>query len=228
MNGFLNPKYKFNVKVPSILLGTFALSLLIVTQLSSSKDMHVAPQFIAPPAMIEHLSFGYSEVMADALWIRAIQDFDYCDEPGKKNICAGNSWLFKMLDATTNLSPHFRIPYAAGGLALTVIISDIEGATKIFDKGVKAFPHDWPILYRAAYHYLYEVHDKKRAADLLTQAGKNGAPPWVFTLAGRLYSDAGDTELAESLLQEMKDTHQDPTLIQRLQDKIDSMKSSKK
>ena len=133
-----------------------------------------------------------------------------------------------MLDATTNLSPHFRIPYAAGGLALTVIISDIEGATKIFDKGVKPFPHDWPILYRAAYHYLYEVHDKKRAADLLTQAGKNGAPPWVFTLAGRLYSDAGDTELAESLLQEMKDTHQDPTLIQRLQDKIDSMKSSKK
>ncbi|MFM6926923.1 MAG: hypothetical protein ACKOX6_00575, partial [Bdellovibrio sp.] len=133
--------------------------------------------------------------------------------------------LYKMLDSITNLSPHFRMPYATGGLALSVIISDIEGATKIFDKGAQAFSHDWPILYRAAYHYLYEVNDKKRAAELLIQAGKNGAPQWVFTLAGRLYSDSGNLDLAKALLQEMKNSKQDPTLIERLEKKIESMKS---
>ncbi|QDK39669.1 hypothetical protein DOE51_05875 [Bdellovibrio sp. NC01] len=167
-------------------------------------------------------------MIADVFWIRTIQDFDYCDQPEAGNVCKNDSWLFRMLDATTSLSPHFRIPYAAGGLALTVLISDIDGATKIFDKGVKAFPHDWPILYRAAYHYLYEVKDKKRAAELLIQAGQNGAPPWVFALAGRLYSDNGELDLAQQLLQEMKDSEQDPTIIKRLEDKIEAMKKTQK
>ncbi|KYG63039.1 hypothetical protein AZI87_16340 [Bdellovibrio bacteriovorus] len=166
--------------------------------------------------------------MADLFWIRAVQDFDYCDQQIAQNVCRNNSWLYSMLDTITNLAPKFRIPYAAGALALTVIITDVDGATKIFEKGVKEFPNDWRISYRAAYHYLYEVKDNKRAAELLIQAGKNGAPPWVFTLAGRLYSDSGNMELAEALLQEMKDTQQDPTLIKRLQDKIDSMKASSK
>ena len=176
---------------------------------------------------MERFSFGYNEVVADGFWIRTLQDFDYCDKPVSKQVCQSNSWLYEMLDTITNLSPHFRIPYAAGALALTVIITDVDGATKIFDKGVKAFPQDWPILYRAAYHYLYEVKDNKRAAELLIEAGKNGAPPWVLTLAGRLYSDSGNLDLAKALLQEMKESKQDTTLIERLEKKIESIKAEK-
>ncbi|NUN04828.1 MAG: hypothetical protein HUU57_03605 [Bdellovibrio sp.] len=172
------------------------------------------------------MSFGFNEAIADTLWIRALQDFDYCEAKIADNVCANNSWLYLMLDAITNLSPNFRMPYATGSLALTIIISDIDGATKIFDKGVKAFPNDWPILYRAAYHYLYEVKDKKKAAELLIQAGQNGAPAWVFALAGRLYSDAGSMDLAEALLQQIIQENQDPAVIKRLQDKINSMKTS--
>lgn len=197
----------------------FSISQVPIGQ-QKSRDL------IAPPPSIERMSFGYSEVFADVLWIRTVQDFDYCSQSVAKGVCEGKSWLYQMLDSITNLSPSFRMPYAAGALALTVLITDVDGATKIFDKGVKAFPNDWPILYRAAYHYMYEVKDNKRAAELLIQAGKNGAPPWVFTLAGRLYSDAGNLELAESVLQEMIDTKQDPALIKRLQDKIQAIKDN--
>ncbi|UXR65018.1 tetratricopeptide repeat protein [Bdellovibrio bacteriovorus] len=179
---------------------------------------------IDPPPMVERMSFGYAETMADLMWIRALQDFDYCDSEVAKGICRNNSWLYKMLDSVTNLSPKFRMAYAAGALALTIIITDVDGATKIFDKGVKEFPNDWPILYRAAYHYMYEVKDNKRAAELLIQAANNGAPPWLFALAGRLYSDSGNMELAEAVLQDMIATEQDPGLIKRLQQKIQSMK----
>jgi len=207
-------------------LSLLPVVLIAATNWSSLSKNQEARDLIAPPAFLNRFSFGYQEVIADSIWIRAIQDFDYCEQKKSENVCVDNSWLYKMLEAVTELSPKFRIPYAAGALALTVIISDIEGATKIFDKGVQRFPNDWTILYHAAYHYLYEVKDKKRAAELLIQAGQNGAPPWVFTLAGRLYSDAGHLELAESLLQEMKQTNQDPTLIKRLQDKINSMKAT--
>lgn len=214
-------------KTPGILLGV--LSLVVIVFTTNYRQENISPrQLIIPPPMLDRMDFGFSETMADILWIRAVQDFDYCDQQIAERVCRNNSWLFKMLDAITDLSPSFRMPYAAGALALTIIITDVDGATKIFDKGVKAFPHDWPILYRAAYHYMYEVKDNKRAAELLIQAGKHGAPPFVFTLAGRLYSDAGNIELAEAVLKDMIDTKQDPALIQRLEDKIKSIKSSQK
>nr|WP_295906212.1 hypothetical protein [uncultured Bdellovibrio sp.] len=202
------------------------VALILTTNWWSFSNKSGVRGLISPPAFLNHFSFGYQEVIADSIWIRAIQDFDYCEQQKSENICVDNSWLYKMIDTITELSPKFRVPYAAGALALTVIISDIEGATKIFDKGVQRFPNDWEIQYRAAYHYLYEVKDRKRAAELLIQAGQHGAPPWVFTLAGRLYSDSGHMELAESLLQEMIRNEQDPTLIKRLQDKINSMKNA--
>lgn len=216
----------FLSKTPSYILGVLSLLAIAFTS-KSYLDVSATPrQLIPPPPMIDRMDFGYSEAIADIMWIRTLQDFDYCDQEIAERVCKNNSWLFKMLDAITDLSPKFRMPYAAGALALTIIITDIDGATAIFDKGVRAFPNDWPISYRAAYHYMYEVKDNKRAAELLIQAGKNGAPPWVFTLAGRLYSDAGNLELAESVLQDMIQTKQDPVLIKRLQDKIQTMKKN--
>lgn len=214
--------------LPGLVFGAFAMALVVSSQLRVPATFTIERQLIPPPPHLERFSFGYQEVIADTLWIRALQDFDYCDSKIADNVCRNNSWLFLMLDSITNLSPNFRIPYAAGALALTVIITDIDGATKIFDKGVKAFPNDWPLLYRAAYHYLYEVNDKKRAAELLIAAGKNGAPPWVFSLAGRLYSDSGKVDLAKALLEQMIRERQDPVLIERVRRKIESIELAEK
>lgn len=214
-----------DARILTVIVGIFAISLLVVTHARVIPLEDHGRSLIAPPKLIKHLSFGYAEALADSLWIRALQDFDYCESEVAKNTCKNNTWLYQMLDTTTDLSPHFRMPYATGGVALSVLVGDVEGAAKFFEKGVREFPKDWPILYRAAYHYLYEVKDKKRAAELLIEAGKYGAPPWVFSLAGRLYSDSGNLELAEALLQEMKDSKQDPTLIERLEKKIESIKA---
>lgn len=215
-------------KAQGIMLWAFAILLVVFSQTQYSTTSARPRSLIAPPVQIERMSFGYQEVVADSLWIRAIQDFDYCDTQLSKHLCKGNSWLYRMLDAVTELSPHFRMPYAVGGLALTVIISDYEGATKIFEKGVKAFPTDWPILYRAAYHYLYEAKDNKRAAELMVQAAQSGGPPWLYTLAGRTLSDAGNVELAEAILQEMIATGQEEQFIKRLREKIATIKQQSK
>ncbi len=207
------------------MLGIFAFMLLLSSQFYRGSLQVVKPTFIAPPPQLERFVFGYNEVVADMLWIRAIQDFDYCDDVVSKHLCKGSSWLYKMLDSITNLSPKFRMVYSSGALALTVVISDYEGATKLFDKGVEAFPNDWQILYRAAYHYMYEVKDNKRAAELLIRAADNGAPKWAYALAGRLYSDSGALDLAEAVLAEMKASGQEEQFIKRLEDKINSMKN---
>jgi len=177
-------------------------------------------ELLAPPSDIHYFTFGHREILADFFWIRSIQDFDYCEKKLAEQLCKGNSWLYQMLDVITDLSPYFRMAYSAGSMALTVIISDIEGASKFFDKAVVHFPSDWRILYRAAYHAIYEEKDQAKAASLVERAAKNGAPDWVNALAGRLYSEAGKTELAERLAQELEVSGGDPRIIDAIRARI--------
>src|ERR1051326_909177 len=100
-----------------------------------------------------------------------------------------------MLDAVTKLAPKFAMPYVAGAITLSVLVEDYEGAKIIFDRGVEAYPDDWKILYRAAYHYLFDRHDNAHAAELLVRAQKAGGPSWLNFLAARLYSKEGQVQL---------------------------------
>lgn len=201
------------------------LSLIfIVGSLSWRPHSFLAQRaLIAPPPHIESFTFGHREVMADSLWIRTIQDFDYCEVKDEidNTACKGNGWLYHMLDAVTNLSPRFRMPFATGGLALTVIISDYAGASKFFDKAVLAFPKDWHILYRASYHALYEEKDGPKAAKLLIQAAQNGGTQWMYSLASRLYTDNGQKELGLALYKDLKaDPNMDRTILKRMAKKL--------
>lgn len=210
-----------------VLLGAFSFLLVLYSNIYASKGLLDRPRdLLSPPPGVQHFTFGFSEVTADFLWIRSIQDFDYCDQQLAKNLCMGKSWLFRMLDAITELSPKFRMPYSTGAVALSVMVSDIEGAAKIFDKGVTQFPNDWPILYRSAYHYLYEVRDKKKAADLFIRAGRNGAPIWVFSLAGGLYNESNDRSAAEAVLAEMIKMEVDPIIVKRLEEKLMNLRAN--
>lgn len=178
-------------------------------------------RLIAPPPFLEYFSFGFQMPLADSLWIRAIQDFDYCENPLKQHFCQGNGWLSQMLDVTTNLAPDYQIVYRAGGLALTIIISDYEGASKIFDKGVKMYPKDFPLLYRAAYHAMIEEKNGPKAAGLLTRAAENGGNPWFYSLAARLYSDAGKKELAMGLYKQLEESGTEAGVLARMREKLE-------
>lgn len=210
-----------------LLLFIFAVALICFSRNQKLVLSKAEQGFISPPENIEYFMVGYKEIASDFFWIRAIQDFDFCDKAAAERVCENNSWLYKILDTTTSLSPYFRTVYVDGALALTIIITDIKGATSLFEKGLIYFPNDWRLAYYAAYHYLYEEKNLPRAAELLIVAGKNGAPPWVMTLAGRLYSDSGALDLAKSVLQNMIDTKQEKSLIERLEAKIKVMESAK-
>ena len=177
-------------------------------------------ELVAPPRALEHFHFGFRYAMADLFWIRTIQDFDFCERAISKNRCEGQSWLFQTLDLVTQLDPRFLMAYSAGGMALSIIISDVEGASRLLDKGVRAFPNDWVLTYKAAYHALYEEKDQLKAAGLMTRAAQHGAPDWVFALAGRLYTEAGHRELAERVLAEMQTLDLDQRIQERLRQKL--------
>jgi hypothetical protein len=194
---------------------------LITATVKFNLDLKEKKQvYFPPPIQIKHFTFGYHETMADLFWLRAIQDFDYCEKEIAHQNCIAKGWLFHVLNLATELSPKFVIPHSAGALALTVLVSDYAGATVIFDKAVARFPSSWKIAYNAGYHALYEEKDQAKAARLLEQAARNGAPSWVYSLASRLYTDAGKRELAEGLVRDLEASGFDQALIERMKKKI--------
>lgn len=178
---------------------------------------------LTPPKLIGSFALGYNEVVADAMWLRTIQDFDYCERRQNNEIDPNafrceRGWVFTMIDAITELAPNFLQPYESGALMLTVVVNDIEGASVIFDKGVSRFPNYWPILYSASYQAMVEEKNLSKAASLLDRAAQHGAPAWTRSLASRLHQKEGQLDLAKAVLENAVATASDPlnaSLFQR-------------
>ncbi|MBX3041198.1 MAG: hypothetical protein KF789_10885 [Bdellovibrionaceae bacterium] len=205
-----------------ILLFTICLGLIwqSLSLLETERPREIPPY--ATPPDFQYFTFGMKEQAADMLWLRAVQDFDYCEKSESPHQCVRRGWLYNMLDLITDMAPSFRMPYAVGGLALSVLISDTEGATRFFEKGVHRFPHDWAIVSRAAYHALYEEKDRPKAIRLLTQAAKEGAPKWYFLLANRLAVEDGHLDLAENLISDVEAANYgDDRLLQSLRERVE-------
>ncbi len=218
--------------------------LIVVT---NSKEFY-APDLhpkLNPPKLTVHETLGYHDLVADSLWLRVIQDIDFCEgERKEKAVNTGNNylealafkniesrckmgWVYQMLDAITNLAPKFKKPYTAGAVSLSVGVDDREGARLIFEKAIKQFPDDWTIAYAASYHYLFEIQDAARAADLLLQANRYGGPTWLPVLASRLYSASGRNELGRSVLEEYLKTHPEGDGAERARKRLKELNSEK-
>lgn len=202
---------------------------------SIGQDKFLAP----PPEHLEMFHFGFRESMADSFWLRWIQDNDVCQAylPQKNKIekkeedtnpltsnprhkICDQSWGFKMLDMASKLAPKFIMIYWAGAPTLSILVEDYEGSTVLYDRGLKEYPNDWKLLYRAAYHYQFDKKDLPKAAELLNRAGDNGAPVWVKSLASRLYTAAGQLELGLSTLEAYRKTLDDEEAIKKVDERI--------
>jgi tetratricopeptide (TPR) repeat protein len=182
-------------------------------------------EFIAPPAEISHMSFGYPEMLADFLWIRVVQDFGYCES--RDGIKSKNeyeysrvikhdatkfchkSWVYQMLDRITDLDPKFHLAFQAGGTMLSLLVNDREGAQALFNKGLRIYPDDWNMNYRAGYHQLFEMKNEAKAAQYFLKASQNGAPAWLAQLAARLYTKQGKAEIGKVILEDFKKNNPD-------------------
>jgi hypothetical protein len=200
-------------------------ALLFSSLIFLNKPVPSADTVLSAPSMgIKYFSVGFKFNIASALWLRVLENSDYCEQKMNQAECKGKSWLFQNMDLATQLDPVFESGmYRMGALLLTIIISDQAGASIIFDRAVENHPTDWLLLYSAAYQAFFEEKNILKASDLYFKAAQNGAPDWVHLMAGRLAAEGGDTKYAEKILQTMIDTNKDEKFVQRLREKIKSL-----
>ncbi len=173
----------------------------------------------------KYFSLGLNSQIADTFWIRFLQEIDAFNklEIAEAHLCPDqtSSWHFHLINVAMDLDPKFYELALYSPLLISVTISDSKGASILFDKAVENFPDQWRILYRASYQAQIEEKNFKKAADLLYRAGQNGAPKWVLSLAGGLYNEHGNRDLAEKIYAELLGESKEPLLAARLKDKLD-------
>lgn len=214
----------------------FALSLIFYQPFFKQKKQDIF--YFSPSKHIKYFSFGFPDLLADILWMRLLQNIDFCSSKkglpvydGTKRYHCVEGWSYKMTHAITELSPRFSSPYKLAGPILSVIQGDKIGAKKIFDKAIKVFPEDWRLHFSASYHYLVELEKEEEAIPLMIKTADLGGPSWLYVLATKTYLKQGKWLLAKELIGELmkKETlseQQKETLKNRLK-KIQQEMSSK-
>lgn len=195
------------------IIGVFSLSDV------SSKTEFENSNPVPIPRFLKTVTLGYNNAVASAYWLKLLQVEDPCISKGKASYNSGKgldmalaekmapsrchlSWTYDAVDLVTELSPHFMYAHQFGSIYLNIVIDDREGSRRIYERAVQRFPSQFRIFLGAAYLYLFEIQDPKRAAELLHQSYINGGPPWLARLAARVYSKSGQRELGISVLRE--------------------------
>jgi hypothetical protein len=201
--------------------------------------------FVNPPKNLRLLTFGFNDLMSSLLWVRVLQDMQICDQNSIRTPLpeftqsddplaeiltrkmpdpqCQKGWVFQMLDVITDLTPDFYMAYSDGATMLSVVVDDREGANLIFAKGIQSFPDDWQLLYRAAYHEMFEMQNAERAAELMRRAGQRGAPQWVYSLSAKLYTRLGQAAFAKTILESVLERRSEGEGMERVKAQLETI-----
>jgi len=184
-------------------IGASALVLGVLIAL----QVHLG-QWQVPEKKMEHLmylpdaeylqltSMGYQGLVADALWLQAIQVM------GEHKVSdAAGRWLYRAFDIITTLDPKFVRVYEAGGLALTTLVVLPEESNQLLMKGIERNPTEWKLPFYLGINHYFELSDDAKAAEYMAQASRvPGAPPGLVPIAANLFASAKSPQQAVDML----------------------------
>ncbi|MCB0393298.1 MAG: hypothetical protein KDD25_01990 [Bdellovibrionales bacterium] len=233
----------FELKVSLIFLAAGMVGLYVLSSHSSLKSSK-SVKLIPPPSYFKDFNFGFADLLGASLWIRYLQDSDYCEVDSERSynpkkdlaeILSTNvpesrchlGWSYQIIDLITELAPKFSYPHKFGALNLNVVVDDREGARRIYEKGMGRFPSDFSLYMGAAYLYLFEIQDPKRAAELLHKAYLHGGSPYLARLAARVYSKAGKRELGISVLEDYLENNPSGENADKARERLEELRAEK-
>jgi hypothetical protein len=169
--------------------------------------------YIPSATVVKRLSLGYSGLLADIYWTRAVQYFG-----GKHHVRSHEyAILSPLLDVTTTLDPQLLPAYQFGSVFLAQKppegAGDPPAAARLVEKGIRQNPKAWRLYYDLGYIYWLELKDAGKASEAFARGSQvPGAQPWMKVMAAALAGHAGDTETAVYMWTNIMNSTEDPSL----------------
>ena len=171
--------------------------------------------YISSPRVVKRLSLGYTGLMADIYWTRAVQYFGGQHHAGAEEY----KLLPALLDITTELDPKLLVAYRFGANFLSPPppngAGQPEQAVALMEKGIRANPREWTLYYDLGFIYYFEFHDYAKAAKAFEQSSHlPNAHPFVQVVAATMAQHAGESQMARMLWATTLETSKDKQIRQ--------------
>lgn len=165
-------------------------------------------------SQLKWMSLGYTGLMADIYWTRAVQYYG-----GKHHTVVAPRYelLAPLLDITTDLDPKLVVAYEYGASFLAPKPPEGAGmpdhAVEFVEKGIRANPNKWRLYYCLGFLHYMERKDYEAAAQAFLRGSKvPDAHPWLKLLAGKMALKANDTQTARMMWTATFDTTQEASI----------------
>ncbi|MGA6985009.1 MAG: hypothetical protein WBZ01_03050 [Terriglobales bacterium] len=156
--------------------------------------------YVSSPKVLRRLSLGYTGLLADIYWTRAVQYF------GEKHRAHSRDYrlLAPLLEVATELDPRLLPAYQFGASFLAPkppFGAGLPGAAlSLMKYGVEHNPDQWRLYYNLGFLYYTELNDYAKAEDAFAQGAKLPVThPFMPILAARMAQHAGEFDTARML-----------------------------
>jgi tetratricopeptide (TPR) repeat protein len=171
--------------------------------------------YVSSPKVLRRLSLGYTGLLADIYWTRAVQYFGRQHHNGASDY----RLLAPLLEVTTELDPRIFPAYEFGANFLAPKPPSGAGlpgsALALMKYGIEKNPNQWRLYYNLGFLYYTELNDYAKAADAFTQGAKLPVTnPFMPILAARMAQHAGEFDTARMLWTTTYENSKDPRIRQ--------------
>ena len=201
----------------AVLLLSFSGSVLALHKVDSERGQQATLEevlYLPSGKVLKRLSLGYSGLLADIYWTRAVQYF------GSRHLHSDPSTryelLYPLLDITTDLDPHLIVAYQFGSIFLSQQPPEGAGepdkAVALVEKGIRENPDYWRLYFTLGFIQYLDRRDYKAAQQAFEKGSENPlAQPWMKVMAAKMAENADDINTALDLWRAVYDTTRDST-----------------
>jgi tetratricopeptide (TPR) repeat protein len=156
--------------------------------------------YLRSSKVLRRLSLGYTGLLADIYWTRAVQYFGTQHHNGSGDF----RLLAPLLEVTTELDPRLLPAYQFGANFLAPKPPNGAGlpgsALALMKYGIEHNPDQWRLYYNLGFLYYTELKDYAKAADAFAQGAQLPVTnQFMPILAARMAQHAGEFDTARML-----------------------------
>jgi tetratricopeptide (TPR) repeat protein len=200
------------ITVP-LLIVAFVGSVLALHQVDKVRGKQATLKevlYIPSSKALKRLSLGYSGLLADVYWTRAVQYFGQKHQEESLHY----ELLDPLLDITTDLDPHLIIAYEFGSIFLSQPAPTGAGqpdkAVALIEKGIHANPTYWRLYFTLGYIHYFDRKDYKAAREAFQKGSEMpGAYFWMKVMAAEMAQRAGENSFAAEIWTRLLESSQD-------------------
>jgi len=137
----------------------------------SERDTFVA---IPPGKTLKILSFGYSNLVADMLFIWSIQFYS------SYYLSNRYDYIEHIFNTITDLTPQYEEPYITGAWIMALEKTDYPMAIRLLEKGSRNNPQEYIFDYEAGYYAFQNLKDFELAERFFKRAGEKPNAPQLI------------------------------------------------